>query len=123
MAQLFGVLMKKRKVKANASAESKPLFAKVRRNQIGTLSPFAVVSTLENWTSSVVWKYFRKRLENPISVVLSDSILWKYFMWLENFLEILWKFFLEIKLPYFGRVQFSSGLRTGLLVGLFVSSL
>ena len=39
--------------------------------------------------------YCRKRLENPIFIVLSHSIAWKCFPWYGNILEI--------KLPYCGR--------------------
>ena len=56
----------------------------------------------KNWknsTSSIVWKYFGnivlKRLNNPISIVLSNSIKWTCFPWCGNILEI--------KLPYCGR--------------------
>ena len=38
------------------------------------------------------WKCCRKRLENPISIVLSNSIVWKCCPWYGNFLEILWKY-------------------------------
>ena len=38
----------------------------------------------------VLWKYFRKRLENPISIVFPNSIAWECFPWYENILEIFW---------------------------------
>ena len=34
----------------------------------------------------IFWKYCRKRLKNSISIV------WKYFLWYGNILEILWKY-------------------------------
>ena len=40
----------------------------------------------------IFWKYCRKRLENPISIVLSSSTVWKCFPWYGNILEILWKY-------------------------------
>ena len=49
----------------------------------------------KNRISSIAWKYWRKRLENPISIVLSSSVVWTYFPWYGNILEI--------KLPYCGR--------------------
>ena len=50
--------------------------------------------------SSTVWKYFRNIVKtrlvyNPISIALSNSIVWKCFPWDGNILEI--------KLPYCGR--------------------
>ena len=41
----------------------------------------------------IFWKYCRKRLENPISIVLSNSIVRKCFTWYGNIQEILWKYF------------------------------
>ena len=37
-------------------------------------------------------KCYRKRLQNLISIVLSNSIVWKCFPWNGNILEILWKY-------------------------------
>ena len=54
-------------------------------------------ATREIWISSIVWKYFGntvgKRSENPISIVLSNSIVWKCFPWCGNIREILWKYY------------------------------
>ena len=43
----------------------------------------------------IFWKYSRKGLQNPVSIVVSNSIVWKLFPWYGNILEI--------KLPYCGR--------------------
>ena len=40
----------------------------------------------------IFWKYCRKSLENPISIVLSKSIVWKCCPWYEKILEILSKY-------------------------------
>ena len=37
----------------------------------------------------IFWKYCRKRLENPVSIVLSNYTVWKCFLWYGNILEIL----------------------------------
>ena len=51
---------------------------------------------LENWTSStvwnIIWKYYRKRLENPISIVLSNSIVWKCIPCYGIILETFWRY-------------------------------
>ena len=41
----------------------------------------------------IFWKYCRKRLEYPISIIFSNSILWECFPWNGNIQEILWKYF------------------------------
>ena len=38
------------------------------------------------------WKYCRKRLENPISIALYNSIVWECFPWYGTILEILSKY-------------------------------
>ena len=51
----------------------------------------------KEWNSSTVWRYFgnivKKMLQNPISIVLSNSIIWKCFLCYGHILEILLKYF------------------------------
>ena len=61
---------------------------------------------LEKWDifhrMELFWKYSRKRLENPVSIVLSNSTVWKCFPWYGNILEM--------KLPYCGRGPVFTGI-------------
>ena len=49
----------------------------------------------------IVWKYYRKRLQNPLSIVLSNSIVRECFPWCGNIQETFCQYF--GKLPYCGR--------------------
>ena len=58
--------------------------------RVNTLEKLDLFHSIE-----VFFKYCRKRLENPISIVLSNSIVWKRFsvVWkyFRNSLEVSWK--------------------------------
>ena len=71
----------------------------------------------KNWISSIEWRYWRKRLENRISIVLSNSIVWKCFPWCGNISqEILWKYSRNKTSILWKRSSFSSAQANEFLV-------
>ena len=54
----------------------------------------------------IFWKYCRKRMENPIFKVLSNSIIWKCFSWYGSILEIFWRYSGNKTSILWKRVQF-----------------
>ena len=47
-------------------------------------------------------------LENPISIASANSIIWKYFPWYGNILDILWKYYENKIFILWKRSSFSS---------------
>ena len=69
----------------------------------GTLEILDLFHSME-----IFWKYCR-RLENPISIVLPNSMIWKCCPWYGNIMEILWKYSANKTYILCKRFSFSSG--------------